>query len=50
MKATERTAIKWHKCACGCGKSIQPGERMYEVTYKLQGRYWYTEHYLYDHW
>ena len=50
MKAVERNAIKWHRCACGCGNNIKPGELMFEVSYKLQGRYWYTEYYLYEHW
>ena len=50
MRPIERTAIKYHKCACGCGGSIKPGDKIYEVTYKLKGRFWYTEYYIYNHW
>lgn len=50
MKAIERYATKVHKCECGCGRNINPGDKMYEVTYKLQGKFWYSEYYFYEHW
>lgn len=50
MRPIERIATKSHPCACGCGKRINSGDRMYEVTYKLQGRFWYSEYYHYNHW
>lgn len=49
MRAIERTAIRYHKCGF-CEKTINPGDRCFEVTYKLNGRYWYTEYYHYNHW
>lgn len=50
MRVIERIAEKAHECACGCGNYINSGDRMYEVTYKLNGRFWYTEYYFYSHW
>lgn len=50
MRPIKRTATKQHECACGCGKWIGVGDRMYEVTYVLKGGHWYTEYYHYNHW
>ena len=50
MKVMERNAQKAHRCACGCGQTINVGDKMFEVTYVLKGGHWYKDYYIYNHW
>lgn len=47
-KYTKRICSKQHKCACGCGKRIHPGNLEVEHNFAKNGQIC-SEHYIIGH-